>query len=236
MASCSICQRWCRMGASSMSALRCHLKGKCFLYWEEGRDKEPGQAAGCAKWKEELIPFLRPDLNIWVLSLGVSHPHMFFCVCVCVFFFSALTDQKRLREIKTHLMSNRWLIQVIECNGGCESKAWSESHFSTRYRGTRWGCGWHLKVSSSQVIGMLPAAGDLCDCSLISHIRIIRKPGCTFMKLFEEEWGVITTKLKGVIFTLLPTWGPVVEYSITCQSQHIRQSSSLPALPFPAPS
>jgi len=52
------------MGASSMSVLRCHLKGKCFLYWEEGRDKEPGQAAGCAKWKEELIPFLRPDPNI----------------------------------------------------------------------------------------------------------------------------------------------------------------------------
>ena len=102
--------------------------------------------------------------------------------------------------------------------------------------GARRGRGWHLKVSRSQVLGVFPAAGDLRDCSPISHIRLIKKPGRTFMKLFAEERGVITTKLKGVIFTLPPTRGPVVEYSITCQSQHIRQSSSLPALPFPAPS
>lgn len=130
MASCTICQRWCRMGASSMSALRCHLKGKCFLYWEEGRDKEPGQAAACAKWKEELIPFLRPDPNIWVPSLGVSHVQMFFfffrSVCMSVFFFFfflALTDPKRFWEIKTPLMLNRWLVQVTEHDGGCESRA-----------------------------------------------------------------------------------------------------------------
>lgn len=148
------------------------------------------------------------------------------------FFFSALTVPKRLREIKSHLMSNRWLVQVIERDGGCESKAMRRvpPRREARERG------WHLKVSPSQVLGTFPGAGDLRDCSPISHICLIKKPGCTFMKLFAEDRGVITTKLKGVIFTLPPTRGPVVEYSITCQSQHIRQSSSLPALPFPAPS
>lgn len=145
-------------------------------------------------------------------------------MCVCLFFFfSALTDPKRLQEIKTPLMSNRWLIQVIERDGGCESKACG-GPTSARGAGARRGWGWHLKVSPSQVLGTFPAAGDLRDCSPISHIHLIKEPGCTFVKLFAEERGVITTKLKGVIFTLPPTWGPVVEYSITCQSQHIRQS------------
>lgn len=131
----------------------------------------------------------------------------FLCVSVCgfFFFFSALTDPKRLGEIKSHLMSNRWLVQVIERNGGCESKACSESHLGARRGGARRGCGWHLKVSPSQVLGTFPAAGDLRDCSPISHIPLISKPGCTFMKLFAEERGVITTKLKGVIFPLPPT-------------------------------
>jgi len=102
-------------------------------------------------------------------------------------------------------MLNRWLVQVIERDGGCESKACSESHLGTRRGDARRGCGWHLKVSLSQVLGTFPAAGDLRDCSPISHIRLIKKPGCTFTELFAEERGVITTKLKGVIFTLLPT-------------------------------
>lgn len=131
---------------------------------------------------------------------------MFFFLSVTVSFFSsALTDPKRLQKIKRHLMSNRWLVQVIEHDGGCESKACSESHLGARRGDARQGCGWHLKVSPSQVLSTFPVAGDLRDCCPISHILLIKKPGCTFMKLFAEERGVITTKLKGVIFTLPPT-------------------------------
>lgn len=131
----------------------------------------------------------------------------FFCVRVSasLFFSQHSRIQKRLQEIKTRLMSNRWLVQVIERDGGCESQACSESHLGARHGGARRGCGWHLKVSPSQVLGMFPVAGDLCDCSPISHIRLMKKPGRTFVKLFAEERGVITTKLKGVIFTLPPT-------------------------------
>lgn len=60
----------------------------------------------------------------------------------------------------------------------------------------------------------------------------MKKPHRTFGKLFAAGRGVITAWLKGVTFPMLQTRGPAVEYSITCQSQHIRQSSSLPALPF----